>query len=350
MVPPDPTTSGQTFGATLRQSELGLEVFGPRVAGAKTTGDLRFDFSGGFPNALNGVSYGVVRLRIADMRMDWGHTSVVAGQRCSVHFSTRTNVVRIGVGAGPGLRWKSLGLDSAIEGGTPVRCFGRTEFHIANRDFRQLHGSTARQSLSEATDGGRGLRPAGICHTSGVDPELTRAIHDSGRASGYYGRQDWGLDRKVDAWGAITDWEVPLTPRVSLTGEFYRGRAIGGFGGAFGRSVIFSGPEFAVGTQVRALNSVGGWSQLKLRASAKLEFNGAFGLDNPYAQDLRAFPAPQAYFPASVAQNRGALINFIYRPRSDLIFSGEYRHLRTFEISAGSPTAEQVNLTMGVLF
>ena len=46
----------------------------------------------------------------------------------------------------------------------------------------------------------------------------------------------------------------------------------------------------------------------------------------------------------------GALINVIYRPRSDLLFSGEYRHLRTFETFGSTPTAEQVNMTMGVLF
>ena len=57
-----------------------------------------------------------------------------------------------------------------------------------------------------------------------------------------------------------------------------------------------------------------------------------------------------SYFPAALLQNRGALVNFIYRPRSDLLFSGEFRRLRTFDLDAGSPTAEQVNLMMGILF
>ncbi len=37
-----------TLGATLRQSEIGLEIFGPNVAGAKTSADVQMDFSGGF--------------------------------------------------------------------------------------------------------------------------------------------------------------------------------------------------------------------------------------------------------------------------------------------------------------
>src|SRR5712692_2430538 len=54
--PSSPSDPKGTFGVSLRQSELGLEIFGPRVAGAKTAGNLQFDFSGGFPNTFNGVS------------------------------------------------------------------------------------------------------------------------------------------------------------------------------------------------------------------------------------------------------------------------------------------------------
>jgi hypothetical protein len=43
------------------------------------------------------------------------------------------------------------------------------------------------------------------------------------------------------------------------------------------------------------------------------------------------------------------MINFIFRPRSDLLVSGEYRHLRTSQIGAIN-AADQVNVVMGVLF
>ncbi|HEX3738230.1 MAG TPA: hypothetical protein VHV29_00770, partial [Terriglobales bacterium] len=70
-----------TFGATVRQSELGLEVFGPDLAGAKTRGQVELDFGGGFPaGALDGVNTGIVRLRTANMRMDWDNTSLIVGQ------------------------------------------------------------------------------------------------------------------------------------------------------------------------------------------------------------------------------------------------------------------------------
>src|SRR5262249_31227192 len=64
---PTPFDPKGSFGATLRQSELGVEVFGPRMAGAKTSGEVQFDFAGGFPNMPNGANFGLVRLRTASM-------------------------------------------------------------------------------------------------------------------------------------------------------------------------------------------------------------------------------------------------------------------------------------------
>src|SRR5262249_54997611 len=72
-------TSG-TFGGSLRQSQIGVEAFGPDVAGAHTSAEVRFDFAGGFARAPNGALNGLVRLRTGTVRFDWNNTSIVAGQ------------------------------------------------------------------------------------------------------------------------------------------------------------------------------------------------------------------------------------------------------------------------------
>jgi len=146
------------------------------------------------------------------------------------------------------------------------------------------------------------------------------------------------------------DWNIPITSRFSLSGELYRGRAVGGLGGGIGQSVLYSGDPRDPATLVRGLNSAGGWSQLKFKPIPKLEFNGAFGLDNPFAQDLQAFPQGVTIYGTALEQNRSALLNFILRPRSNLLFSAEYRHFRTLETYGNAYTAEQFNLMMGVLF
>ncbi|HEV3206359.1 MAG TPA: hypothetical protein VGZ28_05360 [Terriglobales bacterium] len=347
-IPSFPNASSQTFGASLRQSEIGLEVFGPRLAGARTSGNLQVDFSGGFTDTPDGVNFGLVRLRIASLRMDWKNTSIVGGQD-SAFFSplSPTSFASLAVPA--------LGYAGNLWGWIPqVRVEHRIEFSpeqyltlqggIMDNITGELPNSTFERPPQAGESSGQPAYAARVAWTRNIfGRPLTLGT------AGYYSRQNWGFNNHVDGWAGMTDWSLPLGGRFSLTGEFYRGRALGGLGGGIGRSVLFSGNPNPF-EQLRPLNSVGGWSQLKVRASGKLEFNGAFGVDSAFADDVRAFPLSPSYFGAPLLQNRSALVNFIYRPRSDLLFSGEFRHLRTFDVDLGTPTAEQVNLMMGILF
>jgi outer membrane murein-binding lipoprotein Lpp len=346
---PNAYFSNGNFGATMRQSELGLEIFGPRLAGARTSGNFQADFAGGFPNAPNGVNSGLFRLRVASLRMDWEHTSLVAGQD-SFFLSplTPTSFASLALptfsyagnlwGWIPQVRVEhrfdlSPGQNLTVQAGILDNLTGEPPYTQYGRlpDAGEKSGQPA-----------YGARVAWRGTVFGEPLSLGTA--------GYYGHQNWGFNRQIDGWAGMTDWEVPLTQWASLSGEFYRGRAVGGLGGGIGRSVLFSGNPLDSTAQVRALNSMGGWSQLKVKASVKLEFNGAFGLDSPFAADLRAFPASQSYVDPTLARNRGSLVNFVYRPRSNLLFSTEYRYLRTFHIDNENYPAGQVNLMMGILF
>ena len=42
--------------------------------------------------------------------------------------------------------------------------------------------------------------------------------------------------------------------------------------------------------------------------------------------------------------------NYIFRPRSDLLFSAEYRRFRTYEINGPANSAGQLGLAVGFLF
>jgi hypothetical protein len=42
--------------------------------------------------------------------------------------------------------------------------------------------------------------------------------------------------------------------------------------------------------------------------------------------------------------------NVVYRPRSDLVLSAEFRRLHTFPIFDINSTTNQVNLSVGILF
>jgi hypothetical protein len=341
--------SGGSFGATLRQSEIGFEAFGPAVAGAKTRADLQLDLSGGFPPVPNGIDSGLVRLRTATMRMDWTNTSIVVGQD-AIFFSPNspTSFASLAVPAlsSAGNLWAwvpqirvehrvTLGEESSLilQGGILDPVSGEAP---SSSSYRLAGpGEASRQPAY-------GTRIAWTRNVFGQPLRLG--------VGGFYSRQDYGFRRTVDGWAGMTDIELPLSHQFSLSGKLYRGRALGGLYGGIGRSVLFSGDPASANTQVQVLNSVGGWAQLKYRPASKWEFNAAFGMDNPYATDLRYFPYPQSYGDATLARNQGSFVNVIYRPRSDLLFSAEFRHLTTYTITNGGNSASHLNLMMGVLF
>jgi hypothetical protein len=340
--------ASSTFGATLRQSELGLEVFGPEFAGAKTSGQLQVDFGGGFPSgALDGINTGIFRLRTASARLDWEHTSVIAGQD-SLFISplSPTSFASLAI--------PSFGYSGNLWAWIPQLRVER-RFALADQQTISVQAGILDNATGEPSYGSRRQPQAG--ESSGqpayaVRTSWSRTI--AGRpvsvgASGYYSRQNWGFGWNVDGWAGLADWKVPIGPHFELSGEFYRGRGVGGLGGGIGQSILFSGSSTNPMSYFRPLNSAGGWSQLKFTATSRLEFNGVYGLDNPFASDIHAFASPVDYYPSVLAANRSGMFNFIYRPRSDLLFSGEYRHLHTTEIDNYS-TAGQVNLMMGVLF
>jgi hypothetical protein len=144
---------------------------------------------------------------------------------------------------------------------------------------------------------------------------------------------------------------VPLGPRFTFTGAFYRGAGLGGFGGGIGQGIVLSGSFDSPGTIIKSVDSMGGWAQLKFKPSAKFEFNGAFGQDNPFATQLRKFAAttPAVYGDELLARNRNSFVNFIYWPKSNILVSIEYLHIRTFGLD-DSYSANNVNLTLGYVF
>lgn len=143
---------------------------------------------------------------------------------------------------------------------------------------------------------------------------------------------------------------IPLGRYFGFTGAFYRGGAIAGLGGGIGQDVVWTGSFISPATVIRGLDSEGGWVQLKFKATRRLEFNGAVGDDNPFAGELRGASSPPAYFDTILSRNFSPFVNFIYQVRSDVLFSVEYRQLRTFTLDDGSATAHHVNVSLGYTF
>jgi hypothetical protein len=340
-----------SFGATLRQSEIGLEVFGPRLAGASTRGDVHLDFAGGFPGIPNGVTSGISRLRTATIHLDWQKTSIVAGQ--DEAFFTPLSPTSFASIAVPAFNYAG----NLWEWVPQVRVEHRfaltanTNLLLQGGILDNLTGDLPVSQWGNIPQAGERTGQPAYASRIAWSHQLFGQPMTVG-AGAYYSRQDWWFDRYLDGWAGTADWDIPLSSRFTVSGEFYRGKALGTLGGGIGRSVILTGPIINPSVQIRGLNSLGGWSQLKFRPTGKLEFNAAFGLDNPLAEDIRALPKGQSNsgLAFNLKQNRSSFGNVIYRPHQNLLFSAQYNHLRTAPLDLVSRTGEQVNLMMGILF
>jgi hypothetical protein len=347
--PSAPGASQTSFGATLRQTEVGLEVFGPNLAGAKSSANVVFDFAGGFPATNNGVNFGIVRMQTASLRLDWKQTSVIAGQD-SLFISPLSPT------SFASLATPAFAYAGNLWGWTPqIRIEHR--FELADQQTLTVQGGILdnlnweppfNSYLRTAQAGESSGQPAYAARTAWSRPVLDRPL--SFGVAGYYGRQNWSWNRNVDAWAGMADWQIPILHRLILSGEFYRGRAIGGLGGAVGQTVLYGGDPFYATTSIRGLDSAGGWSQLKFQLTPKLELNGVFAEDNAFAGDVRGFATDANNFGPILGRNRGTLGNLVYRPRSDLLLSAEFRRLHTFPIYDSASVTNQVNLAMGILF
>ncbi len=348
----EPVRPGRTtvnLGATLRQSEIGLEIFGPNVAGARTSADVQLDFSGGFPATGNGVDFGIVRLQTASLRFDWAHTSVVAGQD-SLFISPLSPT------SFASLATPAFAFGGNLWGWTPqVRVEHRFPISdqqtitvqagvLDNLDWEFPHDSFYRSAQAGEMSG----QPAYAFRTAWSRPVQEHPFTFG--VAGYYGRQVWTWDRIVDAWAGMADWQIPLSSRLALSGEFYRGRGIGGLGGAIGTSIVYGADPTLPFSPIRGLDTAGGWVQLKFQLTPKVELNGVFALDDAFAGDVRGFATDANNFGTILGRNLGTLGNVVFRPRSDLVLSAEFRRMRTFPFYSGSSATNQVNLSVGMLF
>lgn len=347
--PVAPGDSAASFGATLRQTEIGLEVFGPTLAGAKSSASVLFDFAGGFPSTPNGVNFGIARMRTASVRLDWQNTSLIAGQD-SLFISPLSPT------SFASLATPAFAYAGNLWGWTPqLRVEHR--FELPKQQTLSLQGGILDNLDWEppsdpyfrfAQSGEHSGQPAYAIRTAWSRPVFDHPL--SFGVGGYYGRQNWSWDRYVDAWAGMTDWQIPILRRLALSGEFYRGRGVGGLGAGIGRAVLFGGNPYDPSTSIHGLDAAGGWSQLKFQLTPKIELNGVFAEDDAFASDVRGFAVDANNFTTILGRNRGALGNLVYRPRSDLLLSAEFRRLHSFPVYSSASVTNQLNLAVGILF
>jgi hypothetical protein len=326
-------------GANLRQTLLGLTMEGPKLAGARLSAETEFDFYGTFGDSFRGNALGALRLRTASTRLDWERTSLTIGLR-PVMISPRNPsslaMVWYSAMAEAGNLWQwrpqiilehrpqlSDSSELVLQGGllTP---FGETLDSLTIEGALNYQGRVA------------------FRHNFDTDRKLEIGV------AGQAGQRSFILNRKETTYVISSDWLIPFSGRLELSGEAYFSKAnnLGEQSGTRADSYYaLSGPIDNPATTIRGIHAFGGWAQLAVKARRDLDFNFAFGIEDPRNRDVfsdRHNTSP--YFKNEVLSG-----NFIYQLRQNLLLSVEYRRLWT-DYSAGRRRNNHYNLTIGYLF
>jgi hypothetical protein len=150
---------------------------------------------------------------------------------------------------------------------------------------------------------------------------------------------------RFTSWAITGDLRLPIGHHFELTSNVYRGAGLGGLGAGGYVDYVYpaNDPDSAL-----ALDDAGGWIQAKVRSNERLQFNAGFGIDNPFAADIRMSSPTVTY--SGLARNRAAFGNVIYSPSHYLIFSVEYRRLWTNLPKLPLSTSDVIGVGAGYRF
>jgi hypothetical protein len=335
-------------GLSLRQTVLGLDARGPHLFNAVSRADLRVDF---FANSAqsNYAASGLLRLRTAHASLNWRNTEAfVELDRSILEPNEPSSLVAV---AQPELAWAgnlwNWSPQIGVSNQFVLSDFSRIKMQAALIDTSdpRLPGPTSSNSTITQTERSRWpgteARIAFLHGENGIGPEIG--------AGGYFSPHRTSYGDSFDAWAGTMDLRLPVTRHFEMTTNAYRGQALAGFGA--GGYVNYYESYLGSSEIVRALDDVGGWAQLKVRAGQRVDINAGYGVDNPFAKEvLAASSSSNTASYAGLARNRSFFSNVIFSPSAYLLFSLEYRRLWTNYSTGPTNFSDVIGIGAGYKF
>ncbi|MGC1687984.1 MAG: hypothetical protein WA734_20310 [Candidatus Acidiferrales bacterium] len=355
--PTPPGAAPGSVGASLRQTIIGLSGLGPDVFGARTSANLQMDFFGGLPAGYGSETSGLMRLRVARIRFDWTNTSVVAGLDVpffSPNMPTTYLTVAEPAFAASGNLW-AWAPTIRVE-------------HRFDTNFSQIKVEAGFIDVPVYSDEVAGQRTPSPGESS-RQPTYAVRVSANGRdenqpmsfgVSGIFSPQTYQYKVGVSGWGAVGDWKFPILRRLELnnqgllelSGQIFIGRGLDGFGGV--PTIPTTAEYYSFGVPVAAnleqITMFGGWTQLKYKLNSRSEFNAAVGMGGRDSSEMRQLGDVNSQVSYLSPRNQMFLANYIFRPRSNLLLSPEFRRLRTYPLTGAPAVANQFGLSAGYLF
>ncbi|MGA2852016.1 MAG: hypothetical protein ABSE46_23685 [Terracidiphilus sp.] len=356
--------SGST-GASVRQTVLGFDARGPHLFGASSYADLRVDFDGAPQSNVNAGSYSgpyssnaaMLRLRTAHAGLEWEHTvSYFSLDRPLFNPDTPTSLTAV---AEPALAWSgnlwTWNPQAGLRQEIPLPSSRDLQLEAALIDVSDAplsptsiySGATPAISPSSAE---KSRWPGAEARVSLLGPGSREENGDHFGLGGYFAPHRVQTNQRFDSWVATADTRIVLPVRLELTGSVYRGLGLGGLGGGAYKDFGYITEPNGGGNYLNPLDDAGGWAQLKEKISSRVELNGAFGMDDAFASELRKISAPGGTIYQNLSRNQTFTGNVIYKPSLYLLFSLEYRHLESYPVFNSSTGSNVIGLGAGFKF
>jgi hypothetical protein len=337
-----------SLSASGRQSRFGLRVTGLTAAKAKMTAVIEADFFGGFPAVGIGDNMGVLRLRLATVRLDWRKASLIVGQDWMV-FAPANPVSLASAGiplmAATGNPWSRLPQVRGEWHSGPVLLQGAV--------LAPSTGDFTAAFLYQPASGALSQVPfvqgrAAFSSSNWIGTKKPASLG----VSGHYGRArviSTTADRTIDSRGVAVDWSVPIVTRVTLAGEAFTGRNLAAF-----QAGIFQGvnPDSASGVAsalvdggARAIGTRGGWTQLVAAVHPSVNVQATYGLDDPRDDTLASISRRDWR-----RRNQAVAIGFTHKLSPQFSWGLEDRRIVTAFAVSGRRTTNHVNLAATFTF
>jgi hypothetical protein len=316
-------------GATVRQTIIGLEFQGPGVIwGGHAQGSVYMDFfSGTAPLSQT------FRLRTGSIELDWASRSILAGVEKPI-FNPRepSSLAQVGVspltGAGnlwlwvPQVRFEqdlALSSSSGIHARLGV---------VQTNEVGPYAGSEPVSFVEPARPGLEGRFE--YFHKLGEERrlELAPGFHVSTTHAGGF---------SIPSQVFSVDWLFRPARLLEFTGAYYRGQNVA----PLGTGAIRQGFAIYEG-QAHAIDSQGGWGQLTVHASRRLDFHLFTGQQDDQDSELLG--------PGAIGKNLLYGGNVYFRIAPNVLVGWEASQTRTSYLGQGVRINNHYDLALGYLF
>jgi hypothetical protein len=345
--------SGST-GLSARQTIAGLDIDGPHVLGARTHADVRLDLSAGASGSGYSGSYalGLVRLRTAHLDLNWSSThAYFALDRPLISPDTPSSLTAVAV---PALAWSGNLWAWNPQAGVSYDVLTSRRGQL--RTQAALIDTADPPPLFATTNSGSYTPPstAELSRWPGIESRIAFESPDEESgvrfgASGFFApHRTTNSFFTFNSWAGAVDFRVPASCFMQFSGSTYWGSALGGLGGGAYKDYVASNIDGE--HYYRALDDRGGWVQWKQKASERLEFNEAFGIDDVPAGQLRPYAIATPVNIYNLARNRTFTGNVIFSPSAYLLFSLEYRRIMSSYVTAPTTFSDVIGIAAGYKF